>query len=118
MSITAASVNQNAKTRRSNWGTFFWRIQICNKKWGFPFQFLIFPPPPPPGGGGGGSSLVSLDVPLRDEQLSLPTFFYPMHSSRDISMSSDKWPTLYILYKIYVTVYAVCFKTLYQFNEL
>src|SRR5258705_1052304 len=77
MSITAQSVNQNAKTRRSNWGTFFWRIQICNKKWGFPFKFLIFPPPPPPGSGSGGSSLVSLDVPLRDKQLSLPTFFYP-----------------------------------------
>src|SRR5258705_6766743 len=95
--MTAPSVNQNVKTRRSNWGTFFWRIQICNKKWGFLFKFFIFPPPPPPPpvGGVGGSSLVSLDVPLRDEQLSLPTFVYPMHSSRDISMSSDKWPTLY-----------------------
>jgi len=33
--------------------------------------------------------------PLETKQLSLSTFFDPMHSSRDISMSSDKSATLY-----------------------
>src|SRR5258705_308410 len=73
--------------------------ESCSSRRGTSNDTTLDPPPPPPGGGSGGSSLVSLDVPLRDEQLSLPTFFYPMHSSRDISMSSDKWPTLYSAHK-------------------
>src|SRR5258705_3533211 len=101
--ITAPSVNQNAKTRRSNWGTFFWRIQICNKKWGFLFKFVIFPPPHPHGVAVGGRVWYHWMSPFETNIFHYPIFFYPMHSSRDISMSSDKSSTLYIYIYIYTS---------------
>ena len=63
---------------------------------GVPIYDFKVVPTPIAEGVGEGSTLVSLDVPLPFEQILFRTFFDPMRSFRNISMSPDKSATLYM----------------------
>ena len=62
---------------------------------GVPIYDFKVAPTPTARGGGERLTLVSLDVPLPFEQILFKTFFDPMRSFRNISMSPDKSATLY-----------------------
>ena len=74
---------------------------------GVPIYDFKVAPTPTAGGEGEGSTLVSLDVPLPFEQILFRTFFDPMRSFRNISMSPDKSATLYIYIYIYIYIFHI-----------
>src|SRR5258705_7512543 len=69
-------------------------------------SFLSSPHPHPQGVAVGGRVWYHWMSPFEANNFHYPLFFYLMHSSRDISMSSDKMATLYMVWYM-VCVYGI-----------